>query len=79
MSTTEAANSMTETINQFDLQASDTSQIGKCTCRWWDHATKKNIPETYDAGIKGNGNAVIWEKVKNEATGKRGGKGMIND
>lgn len=51
-------------VLSYDISDKAVGRIGKCTCRWWDHTTKKNISGTYDAGIKGGGSAVIWEEVK---------------
>ena len=66
-------------VLSYDISDKAVGRIGKCTCRWWDHTTKKNISGTYDAGIKGGGSAVIWEEVKDEAEAQKKAEDYVAD
>lgn len=66
-------------VLSYDISDKAAGRIGKCTCRWWDYATKKSISGTYDAGIKGGGSAVIWEEVKDEVEAQKKAEDYVTE
>lgn len=66
-------------VLSYDISDKAAGRIGKCTCKWWDAKTKKEITGTFDAGIKGGGSAVVWEEVESTGDAEQKAKDYITD
>lgn len=66
-------------ILSYDISDKAEGRISKCTVKWWDQTTKKQVEGSYDAGLKGGGSAVIWEEVKTTAEAQTKAKDYIAD
>ena len=66
-------------VLSYDVSDKAEGRISKCTAKWWDRETKKEISGTYDAHLKGGGSATIWEEVKTTAEAKDKAKDYITD
>lgn len=66
-------------VASYDISDKAAGRISKCTVKWWDRKTKKQITGSYDAGIKGGGNVVIWQEVKDTAAAQKKAKDYITD
>lgn len=66
-------------VLNYDISDKAAGRVGKCTVKWWEAKTKKNISGTYDAGLKGGGSATIWEEVKDEDEARKKAKDYVTD
>lgn len=66
-------------VISYDVKDVAAGRISKCTVKWWDRKTKKLISGSYDAGIKGGGEVVRWEEVKDNAEAKKKATDFIAD
>lgn len=66
-------------ILDYDISDKAEGRISRCTVKWWDREAKKEITGSYDAKIKGGGNATIWEEIKTAAEAKDKAKDYITD
>ena len=66
-------------VLSYDISDKAAGRISKCTVKWWDQKTKKNISGTFDAGIKGGGSATIWEEVKDESEAQKKAQDYITE
>lgn len=66
-------------VLSYDVSDKAAGRITKCTVKWWDQKTKKEVSGSYDAGLKGGGSTVIWEEVKTESEAQTKAKDYITD
>lgn len=66
-------------VVSYEVKDVAAGRISKCTVKWWDKKSKKLISGTYDAKIKGGGEVVRWEEVKDNAEAQKKAKDFITD
>lgn len=66
-------------VVSYDVKDVAAGRISKCTVKWWDRKAKKQIIGSYDAKIKGGGEVVRWEEVKDDAEAQKKAKDFITD
>ncbi len=66
-------------VISYDVKDVAAGRISKCTVKWWNRKAKKQITGSYDAGIKGGGEVVRWEEVKDNAEAQKKAKDFITD
>ena len=66
-------------VVSYDVKDVAAGRISKCTVKWWDRKAKKQIIGSYDAKIKGGGEVVRWEEVKDNAEAQKKAKDFITD
>lgn len=64
-------------VISYDMKDVAAGRIAKCTVKWWDRKTKKLISGSYNARVKGGGEVVRWEEVKNNAEAQKKAKDLI--
>ncbi|WP_300727027.1 hypothetical protein [uncultured Rikenella sp.] len=66
-------------VIDYDVKDIAAGRLSKCTVKWWDRKSKKQISGTYDARIKGGGEAVRWEEVKSSSEARQKARDYIAD
>lgn len=66
-------------VRSYSIKDVAAGRISKCTVKWWDSKTKKEVSGSHSNGIKGGGEIVLWQEVKNTSEAKQKAKDYIID
>lgn len=66
-------------VLSYDISDKAAGRLSKCTVKWWDQKTKKNVSGTFDSGLKGGGSATIWEEVKDTGEAQKKAQDYVTD
>lgn len=66
-------------VMSYEMKDVAAGRISKCTVKWWDSKTKLLITGSFNTGVKGGGEVVVWDEVKNSAEADKKASDFIAD